>query len=73
MGLGKTLQTIAAFETAGQFPVLVTCPASLRGNWVREVARWVPHRTAAISDGVTIPDTDYVIVSYEGMVKLANS
>lgn len=73
MGLGKTLQTIAAFETAGEFPVLVTCPASLRGNWVREVAKWTPHRSAAISDGVTIPDTDYVIVSYEAMVKLANS
>lgn len=73
MGLGKTLQTIAAFETKGEFPVLVTCPASLRGNWTREVAKWTPWRSAAISDGVTIPDTDYVIVSYEAMVKLANS
>lgn len=71
MGLGKTLQAIAAAETVGEFPVLITCPASLRGNWVREIQKWTPWRTAAISDGRTIPSTDYVIVSYEGMTKMA--
>jgi SNF2 family DNA or RNA helicase len=70
MGLGKTLQAIASAETVGEFPVLITCPASLRGNWLREIARWTPWRTAAISDGHTVPDTDYVVVSYEGMTKL---
>lgn len=70
MGLGKTLQAIASAETVGKFPVLITCPASLRGNWLREIEKWTPWRTAGISDGHTIPDTDYVIVSYEGMTKL---
>lgn len=70
MGLGKTLQALASAETVGEFPVLITCPASLRENWVREIAKWTPWRTAEISDGHTIPDTDYVIVSYEGMTSL---
>jgi hypothetical protein len=70
MGLGKTVQAIVAFETIGQFPVLVTCPASLRKVWLREIAKWTPWRTAAISDGYDIPDTDYVIVSYQGMTNL---
>jgi hypothetical protein len=70
MGLGKTLQAIASAETVGEFPVLITCPASLRGNWVREINRWTPWRTVAICDGHTIPDTDYVVVSYEGMTSL---
>lgn len=70
MGLGKTVQTIVAFETIGEFPVLVTCPASLRKVWIREIAKWTPWRTAAISDGYDIPDTDYVIVSYQGMTNL---
>jgi hypothetical protein len=69
MGLGKTLQSIAAAETANAFPVLITCPASLRGNWLAEVRKWTPWRTAAISDGHTIPDTDYVVMSYEAMTK----
>lgn len=74
MGLGKTLQTIAAAETKGAFPVLVTCPASLRGNWIREIQRWSPHRSAAIWDGKgDAPDTDYVVVSYEAMTKAAQN
>lgn len=67
MGLGKTLTAIAAAETKGEFPVLITCPASLRGNWLREISRWTPWRSAAISDGHTVPGTDYVVVSYEGL------
>jgi hypothetical protein len=70
MGLGKTLQTIAAAETTGVFPVLVTCPASLRQNWVNEITRWTPHRSASVWDGKgTAPASDYVIMSYEGMTK----
>jgi superfamily II DNA or RNA helicase len=47
MGLGKTVQLIAlhlhrrAVSTVMQ-PTLVVCPASLLGNWERELARFAP-------------------------------
>lgn len=47
MGLGKTITLIALHlrrqersETAG--PTLVVCPASLMGNWQREIERFAP-------------------------------
>ena len=73
MGLGKTLQAIATAETRNQFPVLITCPASLRRNWVIEISKWAPHRTTEIWDGKGVPPgTDYVVVSYEALTKAAN-
>lgn len=49
MGLGKTPQAlIAAPEGA---PVLVVCPASLKGNWSREAARWRPDLQVTILAG----------------------
>ena len=44
MGLGKTLQAIAAakwlIEHSGVARVLVVCPASLKQQWSREIARF---------------------------------
>lgn len=38
MGLGKTKQAIiAAKEVSGNKPVLVVCPAGLKGNWALEI------------------------------------
>jgi superfamily II DNA or RNA helicase len=46
MGLGKTIQLIAAHlalaQRRGPRPTLVVCPASLLGNWRREVRRFAP-------------------------------
>jgi superfamily II DNA or RNA helicase len=46
MGLGKTIQVIAAHlhlgQTRGHQPTLVVCPASLLGNWRREIGRFAP-------------------------------
>ena len=36
MGLGKTIQAIAAITAADAFPCLVICPASLKLNWQKE-------------------------------------
>ncbi|MFE0514117.1 DEAD/DEAH box helicase, partial [Streptomyces sp. NPDC058964] len=43
MGLGKTITVIALhLERAREEPTLVVCPASLLGNWQREIARFAP-------------------------------
>ena len=45
MGLGKTIQVIALHlhrRDAKAGPTLVVCPASLLGNWEREVRRFAP-------------------------------
>jgi hypothetical protein len=43
MGLGKTITVIALhLRRARQEPTLVVCPASLLGNWQREIARFAP-------------------------------
>ncbi len=48
MGLGKTVQVLAALPTNA--PVLVICPASIKGVWARETARWRPkYRIATLS------------------------
>jgi hypothetical protein len=49
-GLGKTLQALASVQSAGALPALVVCPASLRLNWLREAARWLPDRRARVVD-----------------------
>ncbi|MEG3626764.1 DEAD/DEAH box helicase [Streptomyces poriticola] len=43
MGLGKTVTLIALhLKRARPEPTLVVCPASLLGNWQREIARFAP-------------------------------
>ncbi|MEV0590340.1 DEAD/DEAH box helicase [Nonomuraea cavernae] len=43
MGLGKTITLIALhLHRRGSGPTLVVCPASLLGNWEREIARFAP-------------------------------
>lgn len=49
MGLGKSLQTLAALELAGAYPALIICPVKLKQNWLREAKKWLPHRKAALT------------------------
>ena len=45
-GLGKTIEALATLEVDGAYPAVVVCPASLKLNWLREIERWLPGRSA---------------------------
>jgi SWI/SNF-related matrix-associated actin-dependent regulator of chromatin subfamily A-like protein 1 len=67
-GLGKTVEALATLEAAGAFPALVVCPASLKLNWQREAAHWLPHRSVALLEGRgagSAPAADITILNYE--------
>jgi SWI/SNF-related matrix-associated actin-dependent regulator of chromatin subfamily A-like protein 1 len=59
-GLGKTIEALAALEADGAYPAIVVCPASLKLNWMREIERWLPGRSAQAlaGTGVKRPRSD---------------
>jgi superfamily II DNA or RNA helicase len=78
MGLGKTIQVIALHlhrraSPEPTRPTLVVCPASLLGNWEREIARFAPdvavrryHGTDRHLDDVA---ADEVVLATYGVVR----
>ncbi|WP_327157491.1 DEAD/DEAH box helicase [Streptomyces tubercidicus] len=72
MGLGKTLTVIALhLHRRPSAPVLVVCPASLLGNWQREIERFAPgtpvrrfHGAGRSLDGL---DGGFVLTTYGTM------
>ncbi|MFK0110868.1 SNF2-related protein [Streptomyces sp. NPDC091217] len=72
MGLGKTITVIALhLKRARKEPTLVVCPASLLGNWQREIARFAPgvpvrrfHGPDRTLDGL---DSGFVLTTYGTM------
>ncbi|CAK7279871.1 DEAD/DEAH box helicase [Streptomyces misionensis] len=72
MGLGKTVTLIALhLKRARPEPTLVVCPASLLGNWQREINRFAPgvpvrrfHGTDRTLDGL---DGGFVLTTYGTM------
>ncbi|MDA8113545.1 MAG: SNF2-related protein [Acidithiobacillus sp.] len=50
-GLGKSAQSLTIAKTLGFKRLLVICPASLRLNWLREIALWHGGPAQAILDG----------------------
>ena len=66
-GLGKTVEALAALEADDAFPAVVVCPASLKLNWCREAAHWLPHRSIAVVSGTsgTIEEADITVINYE--------
>jgi SWI/SNF-related matrix-associated actin-dependent regulator of chromatin subfamily A-like protein 1 len=66
-GLGKTVEALATLEADGAYPAVVVCPASLKLNWERETAKWLPHRSVAVVDGRggVPPAAEILILNYE--------
>lgn len=86
MGLGKTITLIALHlhrqaDTATAGPTLVVCPASLLGNWDREIERFAPgtpvrrfHGTGRLLDQVVQEATDgFVLTTYATMRRDADA
>src|SRR3954454_9378984 len=74
-GLGKTIEALAAIESADASPAVVVCPASLKLNWLRECARWLPARRAEPLSGRRgpLPLADIVVVNYDVLEARADS
>ncbi|MFJ1645131.1 SNF2-related protein [Streptomyces sp. NPDC088258] len=78
MGLGKTVTVIALhLHRARPAPTLVVCPASLLGNWQREVTRFAPgvpvhryHGAGRTLDGVS---EGFVLTTYGTMRSSADA
>jgi SWI/SNF-related matrix-associated actin-dependent regulator 1 of chromatin subfamily A len=66
-GLGKTIEALATIEADGAYPAVVICPASLKLNWMREIERWLPARSAQMLDGNRggLMATDVTVVNYD--------
>ena len=69
-GLGKTIEALATLEADGAYPAIVVCPASLKLNWMREIERWLPGRSAQALTGMggnnsPIPVADITVVNYD--------
>jgi SWI/SNF-related matrix-associated actin-dependent regulator of chromatin subfamily A-like protein 1 len=68
-GLGKTIEALATLQADDAFPAIVVSPASLKLNWLREIERWLPTRTAHALVGTASPGPahtpDITVVNYD--------
>jgi SWI/SNF-related matrix-associated actin-dependent regulator 1 of chromatin subfamily A len=68
-GLGKTIEALATLEADGAYPAIVVCPASLKLNWLAELKRWLPGRSAQALTGTRsdapIERADVTVVNYD--------
>ncbi|MEV4472249.1 DEAD/DEAH box helicase [Nonomuraea sp. NPDC049504] len=69
MGLGKTVTLIALHLHRASGPTLVVCPASLLGNWEREITRFAPGVPVRRYHGGnrTLADEGFVLTTYATM------
>jgi hypothetical protein len=68
-GLGKTIEALATVEADAAYPAIVVCPASLKLNWLRELERWLPGRSAQALAGTEasspVARADVTVVNYD--------
>lgn len=70
MGLGKTVQALATLQATKAYPAVIVVPASLKLNWQREAAKWLPmvRRIEVLSGRKPLPidpDVGIVIINYD--------
>ena len=70
MGLGKTIEALAAVEHIYAYPVLIICPAAVKLNWKREAEKWLDNISVSILDGRTpeisgVLTADMIIINYD--------
>lgn len=70
MGLGKTVQTILAVKASFSYPAVVVCPATLKGNWAKEIARWDPECSVTVLSGrkanpEALQGFNWIVVNYD--------
>lgn len=74
MGLGKTIQAIAAIEHQECFPVVIICPKSLKTNWQREWQKWAPHRSVTVLNSKDeVVKSDVIIINYDIVSKFVGA
>lgn len=73
-GLGKTIQAIAciALDPGELLPALIVAPASVCGEWQKQIAKWLPRVPQAYLEGESAPlppegFKGVVIASWDGM------
>ena len=79
-GLGKTVEILAALESANAYPAVVCAPATAVLNWRDEVNRWLPHRRVCAlggkvgkrEQGSSLENADIVVINYESFAKYAD-
>jgi hypothetical protein len=66
-GPGQDGRGAGALEADDAFPPSSSAPASLKLNWERETAKWLPHRSVAVIQGrMPVPPTaEITILNYE--------
>lgn len=72
-GYGKTIQSLAAAASTLQGSTLIVCPNSVKPNWGREIARWIPAAKFWImrAGGPPPPfDLDFLVINYELLDKV---
>lgn len=68
MGLGKSLQSIAAFYHLNLKRILIICPNSIKTNWQREISKWINRPSNIIEDGLY---DGINIINYERLLKFS--
>lgn len=67
MGLGKTVEALATIQYLNAYPAVITCPANLILNWLREVRDCLPGRSIQILGKETAgrSNSDVTIINYD--------
>jgi len=67
MGLGKTVQSIAAFCELGLKKILIVCPKSAKINWQREIKNY-SGKDSYVTNAKNQPSSNIIITNYKQLV-----